>query len=92
MNLPNGNFIMAPFKSSLAAIVLSILLGPVGLLYVNWIHSIIMLIIALIIFSLGIPQQYAVFTLLLVWGISVYWAGIDVLVYNKRLLKQLTKE
>ncbi|OGT30253.1 MAG: hypothetical protein A3E87_00765 [Gammaproteobacteria bacterium RIFCSPHIGHO2_12_FULL_35_23] len=91
-NLSNGNIVVAPFKSSLAAILLSLVLGPVGLLYVNWVHSIIMLVITLIIFSVGIPQQYALVLGLLVWVVCVYWTGIDVLVYNKRLLKQLYKD
>lgn len=69
-------------KSAGISLLLTFLFGPLGMLYANIMHAIIMIVLAFIIgfvtFGLGS---------LITWPISMIWGYIDVKSYNKKLLQ-----
>ena len=69
-------------KSAGISLLLTFLFGPLGMLYANILHGIIMIVLAFIIgfvtFGLGS---------LITWPISMIWGYIDVKSYNKKLLQ-----
>ena len=69
-------------KSTGISLLLTFLFGPLGMLYANVLHAIIMMVLAVIIafvtFGLGS---------LLTWPISMIWGYLDVKSYNKKLMQ-----
>lgn len=81
-----------PFKSPLAAIVLSLLLGPLGALYASWKLSIGLVVLALIVSIIGNAIGHSLtFLVVLIWLSSIYISVICVERYNQRLLNQYSK-
>ena len=76
-----------PYKSVVWGIVLALLLGPIGLLYVNWIASLVFMIVGIACMAIG-KIGAAVFAAL--WIISIYWTVIAVERHNRRLLNKVT--
>lgn len=74
-----------PFKSSAAALVFTILLGPIGLLYSSFWGGLFMTSITAIVLSLNLVTP-AVLT----WVISVIWGVGAVEIYNRNLLNART--
>lgn len=68
-------------KSTVVAVVLSLLFGPLGMFYSTAIGGIVMLIISIVvgIFTLG-------FGLLITWPICIIWAALAADKYNKKAL------
>lgn len=68
-------------KSVGLSLILTIVFGPLGMLYANVVHGIIMIVLAAIIgvvtFGLGA---------LITWPVSVIWGFLDVKSYNKKLM------
>lgn len=81
-NQNNVPYIIKPYKSSAVSILLTLFLGPIGLLYASFFGSIIMLILVLI--SIFIPKGGALL-LSLSWLICFYWGVFSVNRYNKRI-------
>jgi len=75
-----------PYKSVVWSLVLSLLLGPLGLIYTNWIASLVLFILVIITMLLG---KTGTFILAVLWMISVYWNVINVEKYNRRLVNKL---
>lgn len=69
-------------KSMGVAIILTVLFGPLGMLYSTILGGIIMCVISLIvgIVTLG-------FGLLLTWPICIIWAAVATSSFNKKLLQ-----
>lgn len=78
---PPRNIVLSPTKNVGTSLILTILLGPLGMLYSTVLGSIIMLIVSIpvAIFTLG-------FGLLLVWPICVIWGAMAVSSSNKKML------
>ena len=68
-----------PYKSWAAAILLTLFLGPFGLLYGNFLGAIIMTVIMIV--GLIIPKGGAVI-LLIIWLICPFWCVWSVSRYN----------
>lgn len=82
-----GKSLMVPYKSSAAALILSLVLGPVGTLYAGWKTSLVLTIILTIIMFSGINIAIAAPTALFLWIVSIYLSVILVGRYNKALFK-----
>ena len=72
--------IMVPMKSPGVAILLTILLGPLGMFYSTIGGAIIMLLVSFVvgILTLGIG-------LILTWPICILWAALAASSYNRRI-------
>lgn len=82
--------LIAPYKSVLAALLLGLFLGPIGLLYSTVIGSIIMTI--LVVIAIALNSHLGGFFVYLFWAISLYWNVAAVNRYNKRLFVRLQGE
>ena len=73
--------VVTPTKSMGISIILTVLFGPVGMLYSTIWGGIIMGVISLLvgIFTLGLG-------LLITWPICLIWAALATSSYNKKLL------
>ncbi len=69
-----------PYKSVAAALLFSVILGPVGLLYASFWGGITMIFFAIVVFSARL-----LFCALLVWIICCIWGVGAVESYNKKL-------
>lgn len=73
-----------PFKNLAAALLFSVFLGPIGLLYASTLGGIVMLVLGVIMVNgkLLLP-------IILVWLVSCVWSVIAVNRYNKRVMKDI---
>jgi hypothetical protein len=62
-----------PVKSMVAAILLPIFLGPIGLLYASFWGSVIILVLMLI--SSSLPLTYSALVTGILWLASIYWCA-----------------
>ena len=71
--------LVLPFKNLAAALLFSVFLGPVGLLYATTVGGVIMIVLGCIVASslLFVPM-------IIVWLVSCVWSVIAVNRYNKR--------
>lgn len=69
-------------KSVGIAILLTILFGPLGMLYSTIVGAIIMIVLSvfLALVTLG-------FSILITWPVSIVWAAVAAHLYNRRLLR-----
>lgn len=69
-------------KSHGIGLLLTFLFGPLGMLYANVVHAIIMIVLAFIIgvITLG-------FGALITWPISMIWGYLDISSYNRKLMQ-----
>lgn len=75
-----------PYKSVVWAIVLPLILGPLGVLYINYIVSIVLMILMGIGLAIGkMPGGILCFV---VWMVGIYWSGIATERYNRCLYKK----
>lgn len=70
-----------PYKSVAVALLFSVVLGPVGLLYASFWGGFTMILVAIIVFS----AKYF-FPILLVWIMCCIWSVHAVEAYNKTVL------
>ncbi|MCD6039513.1 MAG: hypothetical protein K0S27_913 [Gammaproteobacteria bacterium] len=68
-----------PLKSLAAALLFSVFLGPVGLLYATTVGGVVMIILGCIVVSSWLPVP-----IILVWLGSCIWSVVAVNQYNKR--------
>lgn len=69
-----------PYKSVAAALMFSVLLGPVGLLYASFWGGVVMIVIGIVVLSAKF-----LFPSLLLWIGCTIWAVGAVESYNKKL-------
>lgn len=69
-----------PYKSVAAALLFSVILGPVGLLYASFWGGVIMIMIGIVVVS-----NKFFFPIVLVWIASCVWGVGAVEAYNKKL-------
>lgn len=72
----------SPYKSVAAALLFSVFLGPIGLLYASFWGGCSMIVLAFIVVS-----SKFIFPIILLWIICCIWSVGAVESYNKRLLK-----
>lgn len=74
----------SPYKSVAAAILLSLFLGPIGLLYANFIAAIVFSVI--LVLSLFVhSSSFFNFILGIVWVVGIFWSAISTTRYNKKI-------
>ena len=69
-----------PFKSVAAALMFSVFLGPIGLLYASLWGGLLMILIGIVVIS----SQF-IFTMILLWLICCIWSVSAVESYNKKI-------
>lgn len=74
-----------PYKSVAAALLFSIILGPVGLLYASFWGGLSMVVVGIVVIS-----NKFVFPILLLWLICTIWSVGAVESYNRKLEKART--
>lgn len=67
-----------PFKNLAAALLFSVFLGPVGLLYASTVGGIVMIVLGFVVASSLLPVP-----IILVWLGSCVWSVVAVNRYNK---------
>lgn len=75
--------IILPYKSVAGALLFTVFLGPIGLLYASSFGGIIMIILGLITLSAKFPIP-----ILLVWIGSSIWSVLSTNRYNKKCFKK----
>jgi hypothetical protein len=78
MSDPKAAYIKAHKKSRLASLLLTVLLGPLGLFYTGWVAALILLVLAIASFGSVIGPA-------LCWLFSVAWGQIAVGKHNTQL-------
>jgi hypothetical protein len=73
-----------PIKSVAGALLFSVFLGPIGLLYASTIGGIVMLVLGIIIIPTKLPVPIA-----LIWIGSCIWSVAAVNRYNKKIIEKL---
>ena len=76
----------APFKSTFLAIILALILGPVGMVYSTFVGSIIMLVVTFIFVVISPYTSSAL--VYLCWVVGIYWTVLATNAYNKRIYNQ----
>jgi hypothetical protein len=71
-----------PLKSIAGALLFSVILGPIGLLYASTLGGIVMIVIGFIAVCCKFPVP-----VILVWLISCIWSVIAVNRYNRRVIQ-----
>lgn len=71
-----------PLKSVAVALLFSVILGPIGLLYASTLGGIIMIVLGFI----TVCSKYPI-PVILVWLISCIWSVIAVNRYNRRIVQ-----
>lgn len=82
---PIRHIVVTPTKSVGTSLILTILFGPLGLLYSTTWGGIIMIVLSLIVgfVTLG-------FGLLITWPVSIIWGALAVSNANKKIMNQHT--
>lgn len=78
----NSQSFVPPFKSVAVALLFSVLLGPIGLLYSSYWGGFFMIFAAILVASVKYP-----FPMLLTWIVCSIWAVGAVEKYNQKLLQ-----
>jgi hypothetical protein len=75
-----------PFKSVAIALLFSVFLGPVGLLYASLLGGIIMIVVGFVVISAKFMVPIA-----MTWVTSCIWAVASTNRYNQKLLKLMSE-
>lgn len=73
---------MPPYKSVAAALLFSVILGPVGLLYASFWGGFAMIVVAIVVVN-----SKLFFPTLMLWIICCIWSVGAVESYNRKILK-----
>lgn len=78
--------VMVPYKSVAAALVLTVLFGPLGLFYSSFLGGVVMSIFGLV--GVGtMASMRSPFPMATVWLFSLIWSMAAVRLYNRKMLK-----
>lgn len=72
-----------PLKSVAGALLFSLFLGPIGLLYASTLGGVVMMIFGVIIFPTKLPVP-----IVLVWVGSCIWSVAAVNRYNRKIIEK----
>ena len=78
------NVVLNPLRSPIAALLLAVFLGPIGLIYSSIIGAIILIFLFLV--SYGAHTMYP---LALIWLLGCFWSVIAANRYNRRMMKKM---
>ena len=78
----------APFKSTAAALLFTLVLGPIGLFYSSIIGGVVMTAFAIAAVG-NVVQSHSPLPMATVWLFSLLWSMIAVSRYNKKLLNRV---
>lgn len=76
----NATIRFLPYKSVAVALIFSVILGPIGLLYASLWGGFVMIMIGIVVVS-----SKFIFPIILVWIISCIWSVAAVESYNKKV-------
>src|SRR5580704_7251150 len=76
------NMTNLPFKSVAGALIFSVILGPVGLLYASFWGGLLMIVVGIVVIS-----SKFIFTILMFWIICCIWSVGAVEKYNRKILR-----
>ena len=79
------NVVINPLRSPIAALLLCVLLGPVGLIYASAVGALVMLFLFLVAY--GTNSFYAI---AMVWILCCFWGVIAANRYNRRVMHKMT--
>ncbi len=80
--------IVTPTKSVGIAILLTVLFGPVGMLYSTILGGLIMIAVTFVIGMIGLlTLGLGLLLLIPLWPVYIIWAAVAVNSYNKKLLE-----
>jgi hypothetical protein len=80
---PKSNRVL-PLKSVAGALLFSVLLGPVGLLYTSMIGGALLTFLTFNVWT----HAFNLNTVIALWLISCVWSVVSANFYNKKLLRQ----
>jgi hypothetical protein len=75
---------LLPLKNIAAALLFSVILGPVGVLYSSVLGGVVMIILGFVAFSAKFPVP-----IIMVWLGSCIWSVAAANKYNKKLLNEM---
>lgn len=78
------NVVLNPLRSPIAALLLTIFFGPVGLIYTSIVGAIILIFLLLVAY--GAHSTYA---LALVWLLGCFWSVVAANRYNRRMMRKM---
>lgn len=81
------SFAALPYKSSAAALLFAVLLGPVGLLYASWWGGVFLIMLGIVVIS----SKYF-FPILLLWLLCCIWSVGAVEAHNRKVSQQYKDE
>jgi len=81
MNEQPQQVVVTPTKSTGVAILLTVLFGPLGMLYSTIWGALFMIVVSAVVGLLTLG-----FGLIVTWPICIIWAGVATSSYNKKLL------
>lgn len=84
--IPASTQTMLPYKSVAVALIFSVILGPVGLLYSSYWGGFVMILL-----GVGVVSSKMIFPIILIWLVSCVWAVGAVEHYNQKLIKSITQ-
>ena len=74
---------LLPLKSVAGALLFSLFLGPLGLLYASTLGGVVMLVFGIVILPTKLPVPIA-----LVWIISCIWSVMATNRYNQKIIEK----
>ena len=78
------NVVLNPLRSPIAALLLALCLGPVGLIYASVVGAIILIFLLLLVYG-----SHSLYAMVLVWLIGCFWAVIATNRYNYRMMRKM---
>lgn len=78
------NTVLNPLRSPVAALLLAVFLGPVGLIYASLLGALILIFLFLVAYG-----AHTLHALALVWLASCFWSVMSVNRYNRRIMKHM---
>jgi len=79
----NRPMVTVSTKSPGVAILLTILFGPIGMLYSTILGAIVMFIVSVLVALVTLG-----FGLILTWPICVLWAALAAVAYNRKIMRR----
>ncbi len=78
------NVVLNPLRSPMAALLLAVFLGPIGLIYTSIIGAIILFFLLLVAYG-----AHSVYALALIWLLSCFWSVMAANRYNRHMMKKM---
>lgn len=86
INTQTTSSALPPYKSVAGALLFSVVLGPVGLLYASFWGGLTMLVVGLVIIS-----SKLIFPILVFWVLCCIWSVAAVETYNKKIIRKINQ-